>query len=125
MLLEWDTKKLVDRILTARKKSRPKVSKVSVSKKTGQKRMVEVHKGIPKRFFRLDDYGKEWAYWGSAGSVDVFYFDEPFNDSKGDPLLADSIVWVDCRSERALYKKLNGRWVDDADPSGNLMDFLT
>ena len=125
MLLEWDTKKLVDRILIARKESRGKVPKVSVCKKTGQKRTVEVRKGIAKKFFRLDDYGTQWAYWGSAGSVDVFHFDEPFNGSKGDPLLADSIVWVDCRSKRALYKKLNGRWVDDADPSGNLMDFLT
>lgn len=130
MLSEWDTKKLVDRILTARKKSRPKVSKHSVSKKTGRKTIVKVHKGVAKRFFRLDDYGKEWAYWGSARNVDVFHFDEPFNGSKGDPSLAasrcaSSIVWIDCESKRAFYKKLNGRWVDDADPSGNLLEFLT
>ena len=125
MLSKCDTKKLADRILTARKKSRPKVPKVTVCKKTGQKRMVKVHKGIANRFFRLDDYGKKWAYWVSARSVDVFHFDEPFNGSKGDPLLAASIVWIDCESNRAFYKKLNGRWVDDADPAGNLMNFLT
>ena len=125
MLSKWESKKLAGRILTARKKSRPKVSKHSVSKKTGEKTIVQVHKGIAKRFFPLDHYGREWAYWGSARSVDVFHFDEPFNGSKGDLFLAASIVSIDCESKRAFYKKLNGRWVDDADPSGNLLEFLT
>ena len=125
MLSKWESKKLAGRILTARKKSRPKVPKTWVCEKTREKTIVQVHKGIAKRFFPLDHYGREWAYWGSARSVDVFHFDEPFNGSKGDPLIAASIVSIDCESKRAFYKKLNGRWVDDADPAGNLMNFLT
>ena len=125
MVSGWDTKKLADKILTAREKSRPKVSKHTVCKKTGEKKTVKVRKGIAKKFFPLDHYGTEWAYWSSARSVDVFYFDKPFNGSKGNPSLAASIKWVDCESKRVLDKKVNGCWVDDADPSGNLMDFLS
>lgn len=124
MLGNLETQTLAAKILNARQRTRLRDIKKHIRRKKGETTESWVRSGPAKRFFSIDQHQRVWVYWSSMRSASVFYFNKPFTGSRNDCSSAESIVEIDCDRRRAFYRKLNGQWVNDADPSGSLLDFL-